>query len=69
MTTGHHSDDQVGRNATKRNLANHCQHRQSDTSSNSPTEDESCRSGNRQSREGLLPDVLAQIRLPRPAIR
>jgi len=68
VTTGHHSDDQAGRNAAKRNPANDCEHRQSDTSINSSTEDESRHSGNRQSGEGLVPDVLAHIPVPRRAI-
>ena len=68
ITTGHHSDDQAGRNAAKHNPANHREHRQADTSVNSSTEDESRHSGNRQSGERLVPDVLAHIPVPRRAI-
>jgi hypothetical protein len=68
MTTGHHSDDQVARNGAKRNPANHCEHRPADTSVNSSAEDESRHGGNRQSGEGLFPDVLAHIPVLRRAI-
>jgi hypothetical protein len=67
VTTGHQSGDQAGRNAAKRNPANDCNHRQADTSVNSSAEDESRHSGNRQSGEGLIPDVLAHIPMPHGA--
>jgi len=58
MTTGHHSDDQAGRNAPQRNPANDCEHRQADTPVNSATEDESRHTRDRQSGEGFVPDIL-----------
>jgi len=68
VTTGNHSEDQAGRNAAKRNPANYCEHRQSETAVDSSTEDESCYSGNRQSVERLVLDVFAHIPAPRRAI-
>ena len=50
------------RNAAERNPANDCEHRQAETSVDYSTDDESRRSGNRQRRERLVPDVLAHIR-------
>jgi hypothetical protein len=47
LTTGHHSDDQAGRNAAQRNPAKHCEHRQAHSAVNSSTEDESSRGGDR----------------------
>lgn len=68
MTTGDHTKDQVGRNVTKRDPANDCKHRQADASVNSSTEDESRHSGDRQGGEGFVPDVFAEIPVPRRAI-
>jgi len=61
VTAGHHSEDQAGGNVAKHSPANHREHRQADTAVNSSAEDESRRSGNRQSGKRLVPDVLAHI--------
>jgi hypothetical protein len=68
VVTGHYPDDQAGRNGAQRNPANHGEHRQTETAVNSSTKDESRHTGNRQSREGLVPDVLAHIPAPRCAL-
>ena len=68
MATSHHSDDQAGRNATKRNPAGNCQPRQAEASIDSSTEHESRYRGNRQSGDGLVPDVLGHISVPHCAI-
>jgi hypothetical protein len=68
MATSHHSNDQAGRHAAQRNPANDCEHRQTETAVKSFTENESRRGGNRQGGEGLVPDVLAHIPMPRGAI-
>ena len=61
VIAGNHFEDQAGGNAAKHSLANHREHREADTAVNSSAEDESRRSGNRQSGERLVPDILAHI--------
>jgi hypothetical protein len=61
VTAGNHFEDQAGGNAAKHSPANHREHREADTAVNSSAEDESRRSGNRQSGERLVPDILAHI--------
>jgi hypothetical protein len=58
---GQHSNDQAGGNAAERRPANHGQHLKADTAANSAAQDEARRSGNRESGERLVLDVLAQI--------
>jgi hypothetical protein len=65
---GNHCGDHVVRNGAKRNLANHGQYRQADSSVNSATQDESRCRGNRERCERLVPEVLAHIAVPRYAI-
>ena len=68
VVTRHYPDDQAGRNRAKGNPANYCEHRQTETAVDSSPEDESRHTGNRQSGEGLVPDVLAHIPAPRRAV-
>ena len=64
MTIGRHPDNQAGRHAAKRNPANDCEYRQADTPVNSSSEDESRYTGNRESGDGFVPDVLDRLPLP-----
>jgi hypothetical protein len=69
VVAGQDSDDDVGRNGAKRHPANYCEQPQSDTAIDSSTEDEAGHTGDGQSGERLVPDVLDHIAVARRAIR
>jgi hypothetical protein len=68
VVTGQDSDNHAGRNGTKRHPANYCEQPHANTAVNSPTKDEAGYTGDRQSGERLVPDVLGHIPMARRAI-
>jgi hypothetical protein len=68
VVTGQDSDEHAGRNGANRHAANYRQQPQADTAVNASTKNESGHTGDRQSGERLVPDVLGHIPVARRAI-
>jgi hypothetical protein len=69
VSAGDDASDEAGRSVLKGNPANDCEHRLAYGAVKPSDDDKSCRSGNRQRSERLVPDILSHATASAPRRR